>query len=266
MCSHLAESQEHLREEQQKRIETLEQLRHADRLRTVGKLAAGVAHELGTPLNTISIRSTMIAQDPDASSKCKRNAIIVQSQTERLSKIVQQLLACARPRTLQKSASDLHLVLQQTLEFLKPLAASRGVSFRVGTVSEPAIAIVDSDQLQQVLTNLIINGIQAMRGGGSVTVEAGREHVEPPAGHRAKPGDFFYISVRDEGEGIPAKNVKHIFDPFFTTKDVGQGSGLGLSIAYGIMEEHNGWIEVASELGRGSCFRVYLPVPATPDP
>jgi signal transduction histidine kinase len=260
MCSHLAESQERLRQEQQKRIETLEQLRHADRLRTVGRLAAGVAHELGTPLNTISMRSTMILQDCDVGSVCQRNASIIQAQTERLSKIVRQLLAYARPRSLEKSAIDLQAMLKQTLEFLKPLAANSGADLWLDHGTRSAITWVDADQIQQVMTNLIVNGVQAMPTGGTLSVEVRREHAEPPAGQQAKPGDYFRISVRDEGEGIPARNLKHIFDPFFTTKDVGEGSGLGLSIALGIVQEHGGWIDVRSQPGKGSCFSVYLPV------
>jgi signal transduction histidine kinase len=259
MCSHLADSRERLRQEQQKRIETLEQLRHADRLRTVGRLAAGVAHELGTPLNTIAMRATMLLQDATASETCRRNASIIRTQTGRLSKIVHQLLTYARPRSLKKSTIDLRVVLQQTLEFLKPLAASSGVNLQLGRVAHPAIALVDADQMQQVMTNLIMNGVQAMPGGGSLDVEVRREHGEPPAAQKAKPGDYFCISVRDEGEGIPTKNLKHVFDPFFTTKDVGEGSGLGLSIAFGIVQEHGGWIDVRSQLGKGSCFSVYLP-------
>ena len=121
------------------------------------------------------------------------------------------------------------------------------------------MAVVDADQLQQVLTNLIMNGIQAMPNGGSLTLEMWREHGEPPAGHGATPGEYFCVSVRDEGEGIPARNLKHIFDPFFTTKEVGKGSGLGLSIAYGIMEEHNGWIDVTSSRDREVVFACICP-------
>jgi signal transduction histidine kinase len=123
----------------------------------------------------------------------------------------------------------------------------------------PAIAWVDAGQLEHVVTNLVMNAMQAMPNGGSLDVEVGRRHGIPPAGHEAKSGDCYYISVRDEGEGIPAENQKHIFDPFFSTRDVGQGSGLGLSIAFGIVQEHGGWIEVTSQPGMGSCFCIYLP-------
>jgi signal transduction histidine kinase len=260
MCGHLAESRERLQLEQQRRIETLEQLRHVDRLRTVGRLAAGVAHELGTPLNTIAMRATMLRNDSTASNVCRRNATIIHAQTERLSKIVRQLLAYARPRSLKKFTIDLRVVLQQTLEFLKPLATNAGVQLRLGGVMHPLLASVDADQIQQVMTNLIMNGVQAMPHGGSLNVQVRCEHAEPAVGRDAKPGDYFCISVRDEGEGIATKDLKHVFDPFFTTKDVGEGSGLGLSIAFGIVQEHGGWIDVCSQLGEGSCFTVYLPV------
>lgn len=207
----------------------------------------------------------MIVQDRHASGVCQRNAIIIGAQTERMSRIVQQLLAYARPRSLQKSTIDLNVVLKETLEFLKPLAASSGVNLRLHPEASPAIASVDADQLQQVVTNLVMNGMQAMPQGGPLDIEVRRERGEPPAGHQAQPGDYFCISVRDQGEGIPAKNLKHIFDPFFTTKEVGKGSGLGLSIAFGIIQEHGGWVDVTSQPEEGSCFRVYLPAAAVPE-
>lgn len=260
MCTHLGQSRERLRLAQEQRIKALDQLRHADRLRTVGTLAAGVAHELGTPLNTIAMRSEMILQDTDANSACQRNASIVRAQTGRLSKIVQQLLTYARPSPLRKSRNDLHDILQQTLEFVRPLATNNLVELRLEASPEPAVASVDAGQFQQVVTNLIMNGIQAMAHGGTLEVELRREHAQPPAGgQNAQAGEYFHVAIRDEGQGIPEENLKHIFDPFFTTKDVGEGSGLGLSIAFGIVKEHGGWIDVQSELGKGSCFSVYLP-------
>ena len=265
MCEHLLESQQHVQLEQQKRMEALEQLRHADRLRTVGKLAAGVAHELGTPLNTIAIRAEMIAEDPQAAGECQRHALIIHGQTKRMSNIVQELLAYARPRSLHKAPSDLVGIGEQVREFLTPLAARHGIDLRLSPQAGLPIAVVDAAQLQQVLINLVSNGIQAMPDGGWIEIGVRTRDVVPPAGVEATPGAYFCISVQDQGIGIPEKNLPHIFDPFFTTKDVGQGSGLGLSIVYGIVQEHGGWIGVTSEPGKGSCFCVYLPGADTAD-
>ncbi len=264
MCENLAESRRRVQQEQEERLKTLEQLRQADRLRTVGKLAAGVAHELGTPLNTIAIRATMIVEDSEVTSNSRRNATIVQQQTTRLSRIVQQLLAYARPRSLERIPTDLSAVLRETAEFLQPLAQSKGVTLHLPHVAEPMTAKANASQLQQVLINLVSNAIQAMPQGGEVNLELTRQRTQPPAGCEAKPGEYYCIAVRDQGEGISEKHMRHIFDPFFTTKDVGQGSGLGLSIALGIVQEHGGWLAAESQRSVGSCFRVYLPVAWSP--
>ncbi len=118
--------------------------------------------------------------------------------------------------------------------------------------------------LQQVLTNLLVNAIQAMPKGGAINVSLDRGDYRPRsvAADGARWGDFARIDVRDEGVGISNDHLHHIFDPFFTTKEVGEGTGLGLSIAYGIVEDHGGWIDVESVVGQGSCFSVFLPLVA----
>ncbi len=259
MCAHLAEAQVKVQREQERRIEALEQLRHADRLRTVGKLAAGLAHELGTPLNTISMRATMILSDERVAPWCARNAESIAGQSKRMTQIIRQLLDYARPQRLQKHEVDLCGVIEQTMEFLRPLADRQHVVVHFECRVQQTKTGVDEGRMQQVLTNLLVNAIQSMSHGGVVSVELDQERRKPPIGHVAKLGDYLCISVRDEGAGIESDNLKHIFDPFFTTKDVGEGTGLGLSVAYGIVEEHAGWIDVESKVGQGSRFRVYLP-------
>lgn len=113
--------------------------------------------------------------------------------------------------------------------------------------------------MQQVIINLVMNGIQSMENGGRLTIETAVESKSPP-GQTRSPEKYLAIRVRDEGCGISADDREHIFDPFFTTKEVGSGTGLGLSISYGIVSEHGGWIEVESEPGTGACFSVYLPI------
>ena len=121
------------------------------------------------------------------------------------------------------------------------------------------MARANSDEIQQVLMNLIVNALQAMPQGGTVEVSLRKAHKAHPQRVGASEGMWLCLSVRDDGEGISEEDLGHLFDPFFTTKDVGEGTGLGLSIAYGIVREHGGWIEVKSELGKGSCFYIYLP-------
>jgi signal transduction histidine kinase len=121
------------------------------------------------------------------------------------------------------------------------------------------MAQVDAGQIEQVITNLVMNAVQAMPGGGQVVTAVGPCHAKPPAGHAGGAGEYLCLSVTDEGTGIVEEHRQHVFEPFFTTKDVGEGTGLGLAIVYGIIAEHGGWIDVTSELGKGSCFSVYLP-------
>ena len=114
--------------------------------------------------------------------------------------------------------------------------------------------------MQQVLTNLVVNAIQAMPAGGTVLVDIARARTRPPAEHGGAEGEYLCVRVRDQGEGIAAEHLPHVFEPFFTTKDVGEGTGLGLAVAYGIVREHGGFIDVESKLGEGSDFSVYLPL------
>jgi two-component system NtrC family sensor kinase len=272
MCERLAEANTRLASETAARLAALEQLRHAERLTTVGKLASGIAHELGTPLNVVAGRAKMIAVGDVAGDEARDNARIVVEQSERMTKIIRQLLDFARRRGPQKSAHDLVQIVQQTLTLLAPLAGKRRVTTRVESPADgaPVMGQVDVGQLQQVLTNLIVNGIHAMPGGGTLSLGVRRERARPPAGYAGPgaaaeapaAGEWLRVSVGDEGVGIPPENVAHVFEPFFTTKGVGEGTGLGLSVAYGIVQEHGGWIAVDSEVGKGSCFSVYLPAEA----
>jgi len=247
------------------RIAALEQLRHADRLTTVGKLASGLAHELGTPLNVVSGRATMIAsgetKDPEEAVACAR---IVCQQAERMTAIVRQLLDFARRRDVEKVATDVAQLARQTTSLLEPMASGRGVQLvDVGEGVEPRlVAQLDPSQMQQALTNLVVNGIQATRPRGSVRVRALRQEIDAGEVEGRSAGGYAVLEVSDDGEGISADCLSVIFDPFFTTKRVGEGTGLGLSVTYGIVEEHGGWIDVQSTPGRGSRFRIWIPAEA----
>lgn len=257
MCEHLADAREQAAREMAGRLAAMEQLRHADRLNTVGKLASGIAHELGTPLNVVGGRAKMIARGMPP-EEAAENARIIAEQTDRMARIIRQLLDFARRRGAQKAPADLAQIARQTLTFLEPLARKRQATLRLDAPEHEARAEVDSAQMQQVLTNLVVNGIQAMRSGGEVVVRIERTHAEPPADHGGPRGEYLAIRVIDQGEGIPPENMPRLFEPFFTTKDVGEGTGLGLSVTYGIVQEHGGWIDVHSEVGKGSTFTVFL--------
>jgi len=239
--------------------QTLTQLRHADRLATVGKLASGLAHELGTPLNVISARAEMIASGETSGAETAEYSRIIVDACDRLAGIVRQLLEFARPRELRKAPQDVVSLARQTLQLLTPLAEKKKVSLTLAQDDLPIQLEVDAGQFQQVLTNLLMNAIQATPGEGEVDVTIAPERVEPPADVGGPAGEYIRVTVRDRGRGITAEQMQHIFEPFYTTKPVGEGTGLGLSVAYGIARDHGGWIGVASEPSKGSDFSVYLP-------
>jgi two-component system NtrC family sensor kinase len=259
MCDSLAESQQRVHQEADARIATIEQLRHADRLRTVGQLASGVAHELGTPLNVVTGRASLITSGRLAPNAIVESAGIIKSQAERMVVIIRQLLDFSRSGSSHRVQVSLPMILRETVKILDSLSRKHAVQLIVTETSESMSACVDPGQIQQVLTNLIVNAIQATPAGGRVTIGVSHEHVQSPPAESGPAAEYFCLSVADTGMGISDEIRGRLFEPFVTTKDVGEGTGLGLSIAYGIVREHGGWIDVQSEPGHGSQFRVYLP-------
>ncbi len=258
MCERLEAAQTRIREETSARLATVEQLRHANRLTTVGKLASGLAHELGTPLNVVSARAKMIERGESVDQEACDDARIIAEQADRMTRIIRQLLDFARRRSPRKADQDLGALVDRTIQLLEPLATKRSVELR-RTTRGPVAANVDAAQIEQVLTNLLVNAIHAQPDGGSVRVAIEPEHALPPPDPGGPEGDFLRITIEDDGEGIPADVIDHVFEPFFTTKDVGAGTGLGLSVAFGIVREHGGWISVESTPGAGTRFAVHLP-------
>ncbi len=266
MCDRLVVANERAAREMKGRLEMLEQLRHADRLMTVGKLASGIAHELGTPLNVIEARAAMIGNGETTQEESVTYARVVVRAAERMTRIIRQLLAFARPRGVQKSRCDVTSIAHRTVELLQPLAQKRKVTLRVEGPPQ-AYAEADAGQIEQAITNLVMNATQAMDRPGSVELRIDHARAKPPADHGGPEADYLRVCVRDEGHGIASEHLPRIFEPFFTTKDVGEGTGLGLAVTYGIVREHGGWIAVASEVGRGAAFTIHLPVaPETREP
>ena len=260
MSSKLSDANTRLVAETAARVHALQQLRHAERLVTVGKLASGIAHELGTPLNVVSGRAKMITQSAAADDAVRNNARIVMEQSQRMAQIIRQLLDFARAGKPNKSSIDLRHLAASTLSLLRPIADKRRVTLQF-EASEPVSEVVaDAAQLQQVVTNLVVNAVQA--SPESSTVEVGlRASLRAGSTNRDEPaGDFVCVTVTDHGTGMGEDTLERVFEPFFTTKDVGEGTGLGLAVAYGIVQEHGGFITVESKLGEGSRFEVYLPV------
>jgi two-component system, NtrC family, sensor kinase len=174
--------------------------------------------------------------------------------------IIRQLLDFARRRDPERSPADVEACAAQTLSLLSPLAVKRGITLELAAAEPPLTAYLDVGQIQQALTNLVVNGMQAMPKGGKLTVGVRRERAVPPADHGGPAGEYLCLWVEDQGVGMSDDVRAHVFEPFYTTKDVGEGTGLGLSVAYGIVREHGGWIAVESYPERGSRFSIYLPL------
>jgi signal transduction histidine kinase len=175
-----------------------------------------------------------------------------------MTRIIRQLLTFARTGKPEKSRCDVAVVARRTVELLEPLARKREVAVRVDA-SGTVFAEVDAGQIEQAITNLTMNATQATERGGAVEVVVDRARAKPPADHGGQEGEYVRIQVRDHGQGIAPEHLLRLFEPFFTTKDVGEGTGLGLAVSYGIVREHGGWIGVESEVGHGTTFTIHLP-------
>jgi len=258
MLDRLESAAAEVRASTQQRFAALEQLRHAERLTTVGRLASSVAHELGTPLNVVAGRARLITEDDREAGK---HAGIIIDQSARMTKIIRQLLDYARRQPPEKDRQDLRSLAAEAVTLLEPLAGKQGVLLRLACDLPDVPVVADPTQIQQALTNLMVNAIQASPRGGTVDVTVRAAAVRPPAtAGGGKPDvESFEVSVQDHGPGMPADVLARVFEPFFTTKPVGESTGLGLSVANDIVEEHGGWIAAHSEPGRGSRFSVFLP-------
>jgi two-component system, NtrC family, sensor kinase len=249
-------SQRRLEEQIRARNAATESLRHADRLATVGQLAAGVAHELGTPMTVIDGHAREISIVGGVPSEALRSVKVIREQVRGMTRIIQQLLNFARRSAPARRDEPLKQLTDRTLEVLFPLAAKKGVHL-AGHVPEALTAHVDASGVQQVITNLVMNGIQATPKGGEVEVTAERVERSAPGDGHSRP--WIRLDVIDSGIGLSAEVRPHLFEPFFTTKDVGEGTGLGLSVSYGIVRDHGGFIEAVAREHGGTRFSVFLP-------
>jgi signal transduction histidine kinase len=242
-------------------------LRHSEKLATIGQLAAGIAHEVGTPLNVIGGRARTMEKKSDDPEAVAKNAAIIAAQTQRITKIIQQLLDFARRPATVRTAVDLSTVSKDCIDFLEhQLATSRvETQLRSFAVEEngPSKPVVygDSDQLQQVCLNLCVNAVQAMPEGGRLEIATRGLSRRKPGLETTAPEPYVVLEVADTGMGIPEEDRERIFEPFYSTKQRGDtgGTGLGLAVSVGIVKDHDGWIEIDSRPGGGTVFRVFLP-------
>ena len=257
MCDRLALAQKRVDEEATARVETLEQLRHLDRLRMVGTIASSIAHELGTPLNVLLIRGQSLEQGDASPADVREAGAVVTAQVEKMSHIVRQLLDFSRRRTTTLEPVRLSDIARSAVSLLDSLAKKNGVVLQVA-VAEDSTVFGTPEHLEQAVTNLVLNGIQAMPDGGKLEVRV-RTDADVRVPDSARTLSAGVIEVRDEGTGISQDDLERIFEPFYTTKPVGFGTGLGLPVASGVAVEHGGFITASSEPGRGSSFAICLP-------
>ncbi len=227
---YLAEANKKLAREMASKVAVLEQLRHADRLTTVGKLASGIAHELGTPLNVVLGRAKMIASGEVEGEDAKASAATIASQTERMAQIIRQLMDFARRRGPNKANGDLRKICKQTLSLLKPMAEKRRVKLELTGADAPLLLMLDAGQLQQVLTNLCVNAVQAMDAPGRVRVEISVEQVRPPPTTRPTPvrrGSGSASRFRTRAAASPPKTCRTSSSRSSRRKRSAKGRGLG---------------------------------------
>jgi signal transduction histidine kinase len=254
MCRQLEVARQNVAREAAARVAAVEQLRHADRLATVGRLASGLAHELGTPLNVIEARAGLILDDPEASGATQASARVIISCTEQVTRLVKQLLDFARPRRAELAPLSLDGLAHRVRDLLASIAARRRVELTLE--ARPVAALADEVLLQQAVTNLVVNAVHACREGGHVVISTGEAEATRPGD--AGPRSWCTLAVRDDGSGMSDEVRASIFEPFFTTKPVSEGTGLGLPIAVSIVDEHRGFLTVQSAPGQGSTFTLHL--------
>lgn len=236
-------------EMERKLQETQLQLLQSEKLRSLGEMAAGVAHEINNPLGGILLFASLLLEEIDPDDPKRKDLERIVAEATRCKEIVKSLLEFARKSSPEKAPLDVNQALNEGLLFLEKQATFHNI--RIVKELDPEIprVLANAGQLKQVFTNIILNAVDAMKGEGTLTIRT-RYHRDT---------DEVEVSFTDTGEGITKEVLPRIFDPFFTTKEVGKGTGLGLSVSYGIVKEHSGRIEVESEPGRGSTFRVILP-------
>jgi PAS domain S-box-containing protein len=238
------------------------QLAQAQKFEAIGQLAGGIAHDFNNMIGAILGWADMGLEETEAGSRLHRHFEKVHQQGERAAALTRQLLAFARRQILEPRNVDLNNTVIETLNLLEKVLGSN-IEIRANLAPDLAVVRADPTQLEQVVMNLCINARDAMPTGGSLIIDTTNVTFDErfcamqPLAH---PGSYTVLAVTDSGTGMDAATLDRIFEPFFTTKELGKGTGLGLATIYGIVRQHNGFIQVYSELGLGSTFRVYLPV------
>jgi PAS domain S-box-containing protein len=245
--------------EEKKRLQS--QLFQAQKMEAIGRLAGGIAHDFNNLLTAIQGYTELAIMDADPDSSILENLRQISLATERAAKLANQLLVFSRKEKVTLHPHNLNVIIKDLVDMLK-MMIGENISIHMDLQPDLWDCKVNKGQIEQVVVNLSVNAKDAMPRGGRLTLKTENVRIDDEyvkSNSFARPGKFVCLSVEDTGLGMDQKTISQIFEPFFTTKKSGEGTGLGLSVVYGIVEEHQGWINVYSEPGSGSVFKIYLP-------
>ena len=223
-----------------------EELVFSERLAFTGRIAASIAHEIRNPLSNVSLSVQQLRDAFSEDSPWAKHVDIIIRNTERINFLITELLNCAKPPKLNIQPNNIHELLEGVLDSIKTKIVSKHIEIRKRFFRGSSVINVDKEQINRVFSNVIINAIESMPKGGTITMSTGIE------------GESSLVKIKDTGEGIPEEDIIRIFDPFFSKK--ASGVGLGLSTTYGIVVSHGGTIGVESEPGKGTLFTISLPM------
>ena len=244
---------------ERKRLE--QEFRQMQKMEGIGHLASGVAHDFNNILAVIQLQSGLLKVEQKLTNKQLEMAREIEKAAQRAADLTRQLLLFSRKQPLQPRDLDLNEVVMSIAKMLQRVLGE-DVDMQLKLPPEKLLINADAGMLDQILLNLTVNARDAMVQGGRLVIEtfaADFDEIAAAQSSQAKPGRFICLSVTDTGTGIPPEILPRIFEPFFTTKEAGKGTGLGLATVFGIVQQHQGWINVYSEVGRGTAFRIYLP-------
>jgi two-component system, NtrC family, sensor kinase len=229
---------------------TQKQLAQSEKMASLGQLAAGVAHEINNPLTGVLFYASLLLERTDLDEDAKQDLNYIVEDANRCKNIVKSLLVYSRSTDSNKRIVPINDIVEQSLKLIRDQKKFRNIQIRKYLSQEMMLINADTSKLNQVIINLVINAVDAMKGNGRITLHT----------YKDRPHKKVFLEVKDTGEGIPRENLSKIFDPFFTTKEVGKSTGLGLSIVYGIIEEHGGRISVKETGAKGTTFILEFPL------
>lgn len=239
----------------QKRVESEHQLLHSVKQASVGRLAAGVAHEINNPLTGVLTYTHMLLRRKDLNDEVRSDLETIAKATDRVRKIVKGLLDFSRQTSLHREPAEINRLVKSAVSLMENQALVKGIRIKCEPGQDIPMLTVDWSQMQGVLLNIILNALDATQPGGKIKISTNSFSSATGMNHKG-----VEIAITDTGSGIQPDNLEKVFEPFFTTKEVGKGTGLGLAISLGIVQRHGGTIRVQSKVGEGSAFCIWLPI------